>query len=180
VRKLNLGCGPDLRDGWDNADQLDYGGNDIVDMRQLRYGDENFDLVVCNHALQMLTYGELPGALGEIRRVLKPGGIVRIMVPDMLKAMAAFDRGDADWFPIVNEDEASLSGKLCAFLTWRSEARSLFTAAWLAELLERNGFQAAITAFMAPALAPELMPDLVALDSRPLESIFAEGRRREG
>jgi SAM-dependent methyltransferase len=49
----------------------------------LPYADDAFDAVWCANTLQYLTDTELPTALGEFRRVVRPGGLVAIKEPDM-------------------------------------------------------------------------------------------------
>lgn len=44
---------------------------------------ERFDAVSCSHTLEHLYPYEVPVALAEFRRVLKPGGFVMVMVPDL-------------------------------------------------------------------------------------------------
>jgi len=36
--------------------------------------------------------------LAELRRVLKPGGVLRLVLPDLLKGVDAYRRGDRDYF----------------------------------------------------------------------------------
>lgn len=42
-----------------------------------------FDAVSCSHTLEHLYPHEVPKALSEFRRVLKPGGALVVMVPDL-------------------------------------------------------------------------------------------------
>lgn len=51
----------------------------MTDMGQI--GD--FDVVFCSHALEHLYPHEVPVALQEFRRVLRPGGYAMILVPDL-------------------------------------------------------------------------------------------------
>ena len=48
------------------------------------------------HALQEIPMADLVSTLRELRRVLKPGGVLRLCVPDLDKAVAAYQRGDRD------------------------------------------------------------------------------------
>ncbi len=174
--KLNWGCGPDTRDGWTNHDRDDYGSNDVGDILDgLPYPDDSVDMVVANHSLQMIRYAEMPKALGELWRVMKEGAVLRVLVPDFMRAIHAYENNEKSWFPIVNEAETSIGGKLCAYINWYSEANLLFTPAWLAELLNRNGFDPAIA---APGVTLLGAPEILELDSRPTESIVVEGRKR--
>lgn len=49
-----------------------------------------FDAVYCSHALEHLYPHEVPEALSEFYRVLKPAGVLVILVPD-LEGVAATD-----------------------------------------------------------------------------------------
>jgi SAM-dependent methyltransferase len=50
-----------------------------ADIHALPFGDENFDLVLCNHVLEHVR--DDIAAMKEIRRVLKPGGWAILQVP---------------------------------------------------------------------------------------------------
>lgn len=79
--RLNLGCGTDIRPGFVNLDSADLPGVDVVhDLRTLPlpFEDEQFVEVICQDVLEHLDYAPL---LGEIHRVLKPGGRVWIRSP---------------------------------------------------------------------------------------------------
>lgn len=47
----------------------------------LPFDDSSIDLVHCSHLVEHLTHGELYRFLGEINRVLKPGGLIIISAP---------------------------------------------------------------------------------------------------
>ncbi|MFE5581381.1 class I SAM-dependent methyltransferase [Kitasatospora sp. NPDC056531] len=51
-----------------------------ADMRELPFPDGRFDVVVCadNALPHLLTAGEIRAALGEMRRVLRPGGLLLV------------------------------------------------------------------------------------------------------
>ena len=87
---LNVGCGtcpihPQFA-GWVEV-RLDIDPAvkpDIVcDMRYLEVHDWVYDAVYSSHNLEHLHYHEVPGVLAEFYRVLKPGGLVCIGVPDL-------------------------------------------------------------------------------------------------
>lgn len=181
TERLNWGCASDVRDGWTNSDQAAWPSAAVPDhigdiFDGLPFPDGHFGYAVTNHALQMIPYHGIAYVLGELRRVIAPGGTLRILVPDLLGAVSAFERGEDEWFPIVDEAETSTAGKLCAYVAWYGECRQVFTPSWLAELLDRNGFEPAIVAPGVTAFGP---PEICDIDSRPVESIIAEGRRRD-
>lgn len=80
-KKLNLGCGTDIREGWVNSDKVMLDGVDIVcDIeKEFPFESETFDYVLANDLLEHVT--EWPESLREIHRILKVGGIVEIRVP---------------------------------------------------------------------------------------------------
>lgn len=184
--RLNWGCGPDMRAGWVNSDVMRYPAvhdNGVLvtqghlgDIRDgLPYRAGQFEYAASHHALQMLAWPELVPALAELRRVLRPGGWLRLTVPDLEAALRAWTDDDVGWFPIADEHEPAIDGKLCMYLTQAGASRSVFTAAWLSDLLRRAGFDAA--ARLRPGMT--LCPDagIMELDSRPAESILMEAVR---
>jgi SAM-dependent methyltransferase len=52
----------------------------VGDMRELPFGDGEFDAVVTSYAIDHLRRAERPKAIAEVARVLKPGGELLLMV----------------------------------------------------------------------------------------------------
>jgi SAM-dependent methyltransferase len=85
-RRLNLGCGTDIRAGWINLDRAALPGVDVVhDLQQgpLPFGDGELDLVCAKDVLEHLDYIPL---LRELHRILRPGGTLEIQVPHFTSA----------------------------------------------------------------------------------------------
>jgi SAM-dependent methyltransferase len=81
-RKLNLGCGHDIKDGWVNLDVAPLEGVDVVhDLEDLPlpFEDESFDYIECINILEHVR--ELPDVMRELHRILVPGGRLYIMGP---------------------------------------------------------------------------------------------------
>lgn len=81
MRKLNLGCGNDIREGYVNLDIAKLQGVDIVwDINKLPlpFKKEEFDEILCNDVLEHVEYIPL---LKDLHRILKKGGIIKIRVP---------------------------------------------------------------------------------------------------
>ncbi len=86
---LNIGCGNHFLSDWENLDFEPK--NSSVRKWDIRRGlpcpDEHFDLVYSSHVLEHLSSAEVEKLIQECRRVLRPGGTLRVVVPD-LEAMA--------------------------------------------------------------------------------------------
>jgi SAM-dependent methyltransferase len=81
LRKLNLGCGTDIKYGWVNLDKAALPGVDIVhdlETLPLPFPDGSFDHVCAKDVLEHVDYVPL---LKELHRVLSAGGILEIQVP---------------------------------------------------------------------------------------------------
>lgn len=83
--RLHLG-GKTRRAGWKNLNAQPSEDVDFVgDIRDLsRFSDASQDMVYASHVLEHLGYQkDLPQVLGEIVRILKPGGRLFVSVPDL-------------------------------------------------------------------------------------------------
>ena len=85
VRKLHLGCGSHVLDGWLNADQSSPFAHVMrLDVTQrFPLGDSMFDYVYSEHVIEHVPRAQASFMLSECYRVLKPGGKVRISTPDL-------------------------------------------------------------------------------------------------
>lgn len=92
VRKLQLGSGTNVLPGWLNTDgAMMWLGNVYVDLREpLPFPDEAFDFAFCEHTIEHIHYADARAFLRECRRVVKPGGILRITTPDLQSYLQLF------------------------------------------------------------------------------------------
>jgi len=93
---VNIGAGPHGRPGWVNVDVAEHANVDcLYDCRRsLPFADGSVRAIFCEHFFEHLDYvEEVPYFLSECRRVLEPGGVIRIVVPDMGRYMEAYARG---------------------------------------------------------------------------------------
>jgi len=82
---LNVGCGAHYHSGWCNIDLVSNAPEVIkYDIRSgLPFRDNSFDAAYHSHVLEHLTPEQGEALIKECYRVLKPGGILRIVVPDL-------------------------------------------------------------------------------------------------
>ena len=97
VRRLHLGAGDKVMDGWLNTDIHDYGRRDIVYLdvrRRFPLPSDSFDVVFSEHMLEHLTYADGQRCLRESFRVLKPLGRIRIATPSLEQIARLYDGGE--------------------------------------------------------------------------------------
>lgn len=174
VRRLNWGCGRHPVPGWINSDLKQGPGIDLsCDIRDgLPIETASIDYVVSIHALPEVPYPDLIPVLVELRRVLRPGGVLRLGLPSLERAIDAYRRGDRDYFLIPDEDAATLGAKLITQLVWYGYSRTVFVPDFVCELLTRAGFSRAYE--VAYRETHSAFDDIVSLDDRPVESLFVE------
>jgi len=81
--RLNLGCGQYKLKGFVNIDQFANVDPDLVaDATGLPYDPDTVDEIYCGHMLEHLTWDEGQNALKHWLSILKPGGVIRIVVPN--------------------------------------------------------------------------------------------------
>ena len=143
---LHVGCGrtrlPDWLDGYAEV-RLDIDPNaepdvcaSMVDMGEIG----PFDAIYTTHTLEHIYPHEVPVALGEFKRVLKPGGFAVIVVPD-LEGVEATDEVlyDSPAGPVCGLDMIYGMSSLVAINPHMAH-RCGFTAKTLREVLEAAGF----------------------------------------
>lgn len=100
--KLDLGCGPNKREGFHGVDNISFPGVDTVhDLRRTwPWGKESVAEVHCSHFLEHLTNEERVHFYNELYRVLVPGGTAQIIVPHWSSGRAYGDPTH-QWPPVV-------------------------------------------------------------------------------
>jgi len=98
--RLHLGCGTRVIPGWLNIDAVERPGLDLRwDLRvPLPCADGSAELIYSEHFLEHLEREDADAFLREICRLLQPGGVVRLGVPDAGLYLRAYAGGQADFF----------------------------------------------------------------------------------
>jgi len=153
--QLHIGCGPGHLPGWINIDvhPAPFAMNILWG---LPFPDRSVSRVFVSHLLEHLFYPrDVQFLLGELKRVLQPGGVVRIVVPDVEQCITAYANNDRSfvasrretwsWWP----ENATRLEDFLAYAGVGSEPAYLFEAhkygydfETLAKVLGEAGFSA--------------------------------------
>lgn len=98
--KLNIGCGTDYKEGWINIDNNSDHNITRLDLNwdlrhYLPFPSGSVDFIFNEHFLEHLSVEQGKAAIREFLRVLKPGGVIRIAMPDLEDIVAFFY--DKNW-----------------------------------------------------------------------------------
>lgn len=90
MKRLNLGCGEDIKEGFINLDNTKNKGVNVVhDLNKTPYPfkNEEFDEIYASHVLEHLD-GDWFKIIKELNRILKKGGILIVKVPHFSSPIA--------------------------------------------------------------------------------------------
>lgn len=91
LKKLHIGCGHNKPAGWLNTDITDHADVCFLDATTtFPMPDNVFEYAFSEHMIEHVSYEAGHVMLREIRRVLKPGGKVRIATPNLRNILALY------------------------------------------------------------------------------------------
>jgi predicted SAM-dependent methyltransferase len=138
ARRLHLGCGQRYIPGFFHVDALPYSIVDRVGRVESMpfIASNSVELIYACHVLEHFGRFEVPDVLAEWYRVLQPGGLLRLAVPDFAACAAIYyEQGLED----------GLSGLIGLVSGGQRDSydyhKSLFDEPYLTELLQEAGFQ---------------------------------------
>jgi glycosyltransferase involved in cell wall biosynthesis/predicted SAM-dependent methyltransferase len=146
-KKLNLGCGNKKEPGYVNVDLFAGSAVDeVFELDDIPYADGTIGGIHSEHALEHLSFYRAENALKEWFRVLKPGGVVDLYIPDMELCFKKYLEAPLEdpffmktraWFKFtVYGIQASQAGE--------PDEAQFHKAGWskeeIAIVMERNGF----------------------------------------
>ena len=92
--KINMGCGwRDFGKDWVHIDGGDYPHLDSKDIFNLPYDDNSVDLIYASHMIEYFNRDEVKDVLNEWIRTLKPGGKLRLAVPNFSEMAIMYSEG---------------------------------------------------------------------------------------
>src|SRR5262245_36602739 len=109
---VNVGCGRNIRPGFIN---VDYEWHPDIHLcwdirRPLPLPDASAEGIFSEHCLEHVTYDDCLPVLRDLRRILKPGGVLRLIVPDGGLYLDLYHRsrqGEKVEFPYVERSGAA-------------------------------------------------------------------------
>jgi SAM-dependent methyltransferase len=131
--------------------------------RPFRFPDASFECVFASHLLEHLHPDVAERCVREIHRVLEPGGVVRLAVPDLDRIVADYDPADPEPFLWSVYQGRGAAAKRAVRHWWHYNAHSL------AALLRAAGFREVERCEYREGRCP----DLELIDNRP-GSLFVE------
>jgi predicted SAM-dependent methyltransferase len=139
---VHLGCGVHYIPGMLNVDVNPFRKSDIwLDLRKgLPFGEKTVDAIYCCHTLEHFYEDDVRKILKDCKRVLKNGKGLRIVTPDLRKAVEAYLKGDSSRFFDFPDKRSSMGGKLVNYLLCRDQHRLIFDFSFWQEILESEGF----------------------------------------
>lgn len=134
--RLNLGCGKRILPNYVNIDTKPFEDKvEVQDVRNLQFADDSVDEILAEFILEHISYFETQETMWEWWRVLKPGGVLILLVPDFEEIAKAYLAGELDrdalhfqlYSPIINPERQM--PHLC-----------MFDKPYLKSLLRKEGF----------------------------------------
>lgn len=165
--KVNFGCGEEKPEGWVNVD-LDFAFKpDLqVDLsKDLPFASASVDYILSEDFISQLDIEGSKRFLRECRRILKPGGVMRLLTPDLQRlARAYLDRPDwllGIWKTHVGVPLATATACEVVNLGIRLSGQFFYDAPTFIQVAAESGLRAELVEYNQSAY-----PELRGLDLR--------------
>jgi predicted SAM-dependent methyltransferase len=194
--KLNIGCGTSGIEGWVNIDnspsillaRLPLGkrifrtpdwphGVRRADVRKrIPFPDAAVSCIYSSHTFEHFTYDESLAVARECFRVLKPGGILRIVVPDLAILVKDYLSDPANSMASHRFiSRLLLTSSVRDIVHAGAHHKQMFDARSLVHMLQEAGFAApAVSSFGSSGIADIAR---IELESRRSESLYVEAAK---
>ena len=131
--------------------------------RRFPYPDNSIQAIFSSHFLEHLFHDEARFCLSEVHRVLRPGGVCRIVVPDLDKIVTDYDSESPERFLRMMFEYPE-----------RKSAKNLHHWMYNESYLSRICLEIGFGEVFRREYRQGLCPDLDQLDNRPDESLYLE------
>ena len=202
--KLNLGCGPQVTEGWVNVDyalgarlmkiplfriinkkvklfKLDW--NDKIYIHDLTkkfpWNDSTIDVIYSSHTLEHLSKNQGQRFLAECYRVLRKDGVIRIVVPDLRQVLNEYNEGlikAEDFVEVLGVLYGESDNKLKTKLLpfLQFPHKCMYDTPRLIKILNEIGFHSSSRSAFESDINDI---SLVELESRTKSAVIVEGRK---
>ncbi len=184
---VNVGAGLQGKPGWVNVDVWENPNiNCLYDCRKdLPFPDESVRGIFCEHFFEHIDYTEeVPYFLSDCRRVLKRGGVLRLIVPDTERYLRAYCKGGWEELTSIRPlgaDHTDFHGKyntpleLINFVFRQGQEHQFaYDFETLQFVLAQYGFPEIVRQEYGRSLMPELCLDQAC---RASESLYVDARK---
>lgn len=123
MKKLNLGCGKKIKKDYVNLDLYQLPGVDVVAdiTKELPFEDNTFDEVLTEHVFEHIV--DLDALLGELHRITKKGGVIKIFVPHFTNFGAYTDPTHKRFFGYFTMDYYTEKNEMSFYTSVRFKIR---------------------------------------------------------
>jgi SAM-dependent methyltransferase len=120
--RVNFGCGDTRREGYVGVDVRKCGGADYVlpAWDCAPFEPDSVDEAYSRHMLEHLDPADARRALTAWLRILRPGGVLRVIVPDLIFHARQLLSQDTSW---TKDPRENLAHALAGFYGWRDPSR---------------------------------------------------------
>jgi hypothetical protein len=167
--RLHLGCGFEHKAGWTNIDLVGSKADIFWDLRRgIPFADNSVDAIFHEHLLEHLPMRTGLSFTDDCYRALRPGGVLRVVVPDAGRLIRDYVEDDPS---LLQRCPTGLIAVQSLFYDWGHVA--MYDAATLCSLLRVAGFSDVSERAYGESLI-DGAPDTAARRS---ESLYVEGRK---
>jgi predicted SAM-dependent methyltransferase len=177
--KLHLGCGPNRKNGWVNVDLFDPRADLQLDLREpWPFPDNSVSYIYSEHVFEHFeVHVEVPHLLREALRVLEPGGVFDVAVPDTEPPLKAYGDPSAPywstalamrWHPRCQTQLERIN----YHFRQDGEHKYAWDAETLARTLVSSGFVAVFQRDFDPTMdSPERVLSLYMVGKKPVQTV---------
>lgn len=145
--RLNLGCGPNKKPGWLNVDFFDASADVQLDLREpWPFADNSVDYIYSEHVFEHFEfYKEVPHFLAESLRILRPGGVFDVGVPDTEWPLCGYGNPQHDYWPFAPTHHPASCETQLDHINFHFRQGTEHKYAWDEETLRRSLVRAGFT-----------------------------------
>jgi predicted SAM-dependent methyltransferase len=195
--KINIGCGLSGAPGWDNIDNSptvlisrlplvrtlfkyppwpkDVRRCDVI--KGLPYPDQSVSCIYSSHTFEHFTWDDSLRVARECFRALRPGGILRVAVPDLRLIVERYHRNSDHLASHQMVQQLALGHTLQDLLHPGANHSQMFDEKSLVHLFRQAGFSDPRRSCFRQSLIPDI--DRIELEVRARESLYVEAVKQD-